>query len=66
MCGNMVVLIFCLTVKILPNEIDKVISAEIPDSTIDNKLFEVVTKNIIHGPSMENALNGILKSYYYY
>ncbi|XP_053945028.1 uncharacterized protein LOC128854731 [Anastrepha ludens] len=30
--------------------IDTVISAEIPDQTIDPGLFEVVTKNLIHGP----------------
>jgi len=33
----------------MPNEIDKVIFAKIPDPTIDNELFEVVTKNMIHG-----------------
>jgi len=39
-----------LTVKIIPNEIDKVISAEILDLTIANELFKVVIKNMIHGP----------------
>jgi len=39
-----------LTLKIMPTEIDKVISAEIPAPTIDNELFEVVNKNMIHGP----------------
>ena len=30
--------------KITPDEIDNVISAEIPDSTVDPELFEIVTK----------------------
>jgi len=34
----------------MPNEIDKVISAELPDPTINNELFEVVTKNMKHRP----------------
>ncbi|XP_039969003.1 uncharacterized protein LOC120780825 [Bactrocera tryoni] len=36
--------------KIRPDQIDKVISAEIPDEEIDPQLFDVVTKNMIHGP----------------
>ncbi|XP_062541344.1 uncharacterized protein LOC134209376 [Armigeres subalbatus] len=36
--------------KIRPDEIDQVISAEIPDANVDPGLFEVVTKNMIHGP----------------
>ncbi|XP_041448583.1 uncharacterized protein LOC111068967 isoform X2 [Drosophila obscura] len=35
--------------KIRPNQIDDVISAEIPDPTVDPELFEVITKNMIHG-----------------
>lgn len=42
-----------LAEKIKPNEIDNVISAEIPDVTIDPELFEVVTKNMVHGPCGE-------------
>jgi len=34
----------------MPNEIDKVIFVEIPNPTIDNELFEVMTKNMIHEP----------------
>lgn len=41
--------------KIAPDEIDNVISAEIPDQAIDPQLFEVVTNNMIHGPC--GALN---------
>lgn len=36
--------------KITPNEIDDVISAEIPHQVADPTLFEVVTTNMIHGP----------------
>lgn len=36
--------------KLTPDLIDQVISAEIPDSEVDPILFEVVTKNMIHGP----------------
>ncbi|XP_017470385.1 PREDICTED: uncharacterized protein LOC108362062 [Rhagoletis zephyria] len=36
--------------KITTDQIDDVISAEIPDQTIDPDLFDVVTKNMIHGP----------------
>ena len=33
-----------------PERIDMVISAEIPDPVQDPELFEIVTKNMIHGP----------------
>jgi hypothetical protein len=36
--------------KIRPGEIDSIISAEIPNETIDPKLHAVMTKNMIHGP----------------
>ncbi|XP_016854588.2 uncharacterized protein LOC107983828 [Anolis carolinensis] len=36
--------------KITSNEIDKVISAEIPDPNVDQELHDIVTKNMIHGP----------------
>lgn len=39
-----------LTNRIMPNEIDNIISAEIPDENIDAGLYEVVVQNMIHGP----------------
>lgn len=48
------ILIWCVD-KIQPNDIDNIICAEIPDSTIDPELFEIVTKNMVHGPC--GALN---------
>jgi hypothetical protein len=43
-------LLLWLQEKIRPNQVDTVISAEIPDSTKDPKLFEIITKHMIHGP----------------
>ena len=39
-----------LVEKIKPNEVDEVISAEIPNEQVDPGLHEVVIKNMIHGP----------------
>lgn len=39
-----------LVEKIRPNEIDDVICAEIPDLEADPELYEIVIKNMIHGP----------------
>ncbi|CAF3254328.1 unnamed protein product [Rotaria sp. Silwood2] len=36
--------------KIKPDEIDSVISPELPDRQQDPRLFQVVVKNMIHGP----------------
>ena len=43
--------------KVRPEEIDKIISAEITDSNVDQELFDTVTTNMIHGPC--GALNMI-------
>lgn len=42
--------------KIMPNQIDNIVSAEIPNPEIDPKLFNVVCKHMIHGPC--GSLNG--------
>ncbi|XP_037930893.1 uncharacterized protein LOC119665729 [Teleopsis dalmanni] len=42
------ILIWCVE-KIRPEEIDKIVFAEIPDPNVDKELFEIVTKNMIHG-----------------
>ncbi|XP_044575177.1 uncharacterized protein LOC123258986 [Cotesia glomerata] len=36
--------------KIRPEEIDSIMSAEIPDPSTDQLLFDIVTTNMIHGP----------------
>ena len=41
--------------KITSNEIDDVISAEIPDKNVDKGLHDIIVKNMIHGPC--SALN---------
>ena len=46
-----------LICKITHDEIDNVISAEIPYSTVDPELFEIVTKNMIHGPCGVHNMN---------
>ncbi|XP_044588701.1 uncharacterized protein LOC123267879 [Cotesia glomerata] len=33
-----------------PEQVDRLISAEIPDPVIDPTLFDIVTKNMLHGP----------------
>ncbi|GFU23539.1 ATP-dependent DNA helicase [Trichonephila clavipes] len=43
------ILVFLIN-KITPDQIDQIISAEIPGKHIDPNLFDVVTKNMIHGP----------------
>ncbi|GFW68469.1 uncharacterized protein TNCV_3300111 [Trichonephila clavipes] len=41
--------------KLRPNQIDEIISVEIPNPETDRKLYDTVTKNMIHGPC--GALN---------
>lgn len=36
--------------KVRSEEIDKIISAEIPDPNVNRELFDIVTTNMIHGP----------------
>ncbi|GBP04502.1 hypothetical protein EVAR_3879_1 [Eumeta japonica] len=48
-------LLLWLMEKLRPNQIDEVISAEIPNPETDRKLYDTVTKNMIHGPC--GALN---------
>ncbi|XP_072392261.1 uncharacterized protein [Diabrotica undecimpunctata] len=43
-------LFITFTYRIRPEEIDQIISAEIPDPLIDQELFDIVTKHMIHGP----------------
>lgn len=39
--------------KIQPDQIDLIISAEIPDPSVDSKLHDIVIANMIHGPCGE-------------
>lgn len=45
--------------KITPEQIDSVISAEIPDPEIDPELHEIVIKNMIHGPCGTLNMNSV-------
>ncbi|GBP12906.1 hypothetical protein EVAR_95782_1 [Eumeta japonica] len=36
--------------KLRPDQIDNIISAEIPDPNIDKTLHDIIVKNMIHGP----------------
>ncbi|KAI8420000.1 hypothetical protein MSG28_008600, partial [Choristoneura fumiferana] len=43
-------LLLWLKEKLRPNQIDAVISAELPDPNVDKPLYDTVTKSMIHGP----------------
>lgn len=43
-------LLVWLVNKIRPNQIDRVISAELPDKDKDPILYEIVKKHMVHGP----------------
>ena len=43
-------ILFWLEKKIRPNQIDEIICAEIPNKDIDSILYEIVTKQMVHGP----------------
>ncbi|GFU79470.1 ATP-dependent DNA helicase [Trichonephila clavipes] len=48
-------LLLWLMETLRPNQIDEIISSEIPNLETDRKLYDTVTKNMIHGPC--GALN---------
>lgn len=39
-----------LVKKLQPTDIDKIISAELPNPNTDPELFEIIKKNMVHGP----------------
>lgn len=45
-----------LQTKIQPHEIDDIICAELPDKERDPALFEIVCKNMVHGPCGEHNI----------
>ena len=53
-----------------PEDFDQIVSAEIPDETLQPKLFETVSKNMIYGPcgiinpSSPCIINGKCSKYY--
>ena len=51
--------------KIRPEEIDNIISAEIPSPSTDRMLFDIVTANMIYGPcviSISHRLAWLMES----
>ncbi len=43
-------ILFWLEKKIRHNQIDEIICAEIPNKDIDSILYEIITKQMVHGP----------------
>ncbi|XP_055915855.1 uncharacterized protein LOC129948797 [Eupeodes corollae] len=53
-----------LNSKVQPDEIDKIIVAELPNKDEDPVLFEIVTKNMVHGPcGQENLTSPCMKNW---
>ncbi|GBM08832.1 hypothetical protein AVEN_57392-1 [Araneus ventricosus] len=51
-----------LTNTLRPNQIDDIISAEIPNPSTDKNLYDIVIKNMVHGPcGAFNSLSPCLK-----
>ncbi|GBO46992.1 hypothetical protein AVEN_154628-1 [Araneus ventricosus] len=51
-----------LTNTLKPNQIDDIISAEIPNPSTDKNLYDIVIKNMVHGPcGAFNSLSPCLK-----
>ncbi|XP_055904241.1 uncharacterized protein LOC129940040 [Eupeodes corollae] len=48
-----------LNSKVQPDEIDKIIVAELPNKDEDPVLFEIVTKNMVHGPCGQENLTSL-------
>ncbi|GBP30124.1 ATP-dependent DNA helicase pif1 [Eumeta japonica] len=56
-------LLFWLETKIQPDEIDSVIVAELPNQQNDPILYDIVTKNMVHGPCGEHNLSAPCRVY---
>lgn len=50
-------MLFWFAQKIQPDEIDSIIVAELPNKDDDPILFDIITKNMIHGPCGEHNLS---------
>lgn len=48
--------------KITPEQVDNIISAEIPDPEVDPGLYEAVKTNMVHGPCGHYNLTSVCMS----